>query len=231
MTETICSREFPGMTVSLLRKSLCWMLIAVFPASLMAADAGAAMLYAKGEAWINGSAVPHSSAVFPGDLVQTKPDSVVNINASGSNVMILSDSMVKFEGNAVAIEHGTVTVATSKGMATHIGDVTVSPASAKWTEFEVTDVNGSVQIMARKGDVTINDGQDTTTLAQGQQTTRDEDQQAHKRKKRAGGGAATAAEGSVLNSPIAIGVGAAAIGGVLTWVLVQGDEPLSPTHP
>ena len=232
MAETICSREFPGMIVSLLRKSLCWMLIAVFPASLMAADTGAAMLYAKGEAWINGSAVPRSSAVFPGDLVQTKPDSVVNINAAGSNVMILSDSMVKFEGNAVAIEHGTVTVATSKGMATHVGDVTVSPATANWTEFEVTDVNGSVQIMARKGDVTINDGQDTTTLAQGQQTTRDESQEAHKRKKRrAGGGAATAAEGSVLNSPIAIGVGAAAIGGVLTWVLVQGDEPLSPTHP
>lgn len=221
--------EFSEMNAALLRKSLCWMMIAVFPASLMAADAGAAMLYAKGDAWINGASVPHSSAVFPGDLVQTKPNAVVNINAPGSNVMVLSDSMVKFEGNAVSIEHGSVTIATSKGMATHVGDVTVSPASAKWTEFEVTDVNGSVQIMARKGDVNINDGQDTTTLAQGQQTTRDESQEAHKRKKRAGG-AATAATGSVLDSPIAIGIGAAAVGGVLTWVLVQNDDPVSPTH-
>lgn len=218
------------MSAALLRKSLCWMMIAVFPASLMAADAGAAMLYAKGEAWINGASVPHSSAVFPGDLVQTKPNSVVNINASGSNVMVLSDSMVKFEGNAVSIEHGSVTVATAKGMATHIGDVTVSPASAQWTEFEVTDVNGSVQIMARKGDVNINDGQDTTTLAQGQQTTRDESQEAHKRNKKRAGGAAAAATGSVLDSPIAIGVGAAAIGGVLTWVLVQSDDPVSPVR-
>jgi len=218
------------MSAALLRKSLCWMMIAVFPASLMAADAGGAMLYAKGEAWINGASIPHSSAVFPGDLVQTKPNSVVNINASGSNVMVLSDSMVKFEGNAVSIEHGSVTVATSKGMATHVGDVTVSPASAKWTEFEVTDVNGSVQIMARKGDVNINDGQDTTTLAQGQQTTRDESQEAHKRKKKRPAGAATAATGSVLDSPIAIGVGAAAVGGVLTWVLVQSDDPVSPVH-
>jgi hypothetical protein len=206
------------------------MLIAVFPASLMAADAGAAMLYVKGEAWINGSAVPRSSAVFPGDLVQTKPDAVVNINAAGSNVMILSDSMVKFEGDALAIEHGSVTVATSKGMATRIGEVTVSPTSTKWTEFQVTDVNGSVQIMARKGDVSIDDGQGTTTLAQGEQTTRDENQESRKRKKREPG-AATAASGSVLNSPIAIGVGAAAIGGVLTWVLLQGDEPLSPKTP
>jgi len=217
------------MSTTLLRNGLCWMLIAVFPMSLLAADANGAMLYAKGEAWINGASVPHSSAVFPGDLVQTKPNSIVNINASGSNVMVLSDSMVKFEGNAVSIEHGTVTVATSKGMATHVGDVTVAPASANWTEFEVVDVNGSVQIMARKGDVTINNGQDSTTLAQGQQTTVDENQEAHKRKKRKAG-AAAAASGSVLDSPIAIGIGAAAVGGVLTWVLVQSDDPVSPSR-
>jgi len=219
------------MSLSVLRQSICWLLIALFPASLMAADANAAaMLYAKGEAWVNGASVPRSSAIFPGDMVQTKPDSVVNINASGSNVMVLSDSMVKFEGNAVSIEHGSVTVATSKGMATHVGDITVSPASASWTEFEVTDVNGSVQIMARKGDVNINDGQETTTLAQGQQTTRDETQETSN-KKRKGGGAATAASGSILNSPIAIGAGAVVVGGVLTWVLLQGDDPLSNSKP
>ena len=219
------------MNTSVLRQSICWLMIAMFPASLMAADANsAAMLYSKGEAWVNGSAAPRSSAIFPGDLIHTNPDSVVNINASGSNVMILADSMVKFDGNAVSVEHGSVTVATSKGMATHVGDVTISPVSANWTEFEVTDVNGSVQIMARKGDVSINDGQETTTLAQGQQTTRDENTESSRRRK-AGGGAAAAAAGSVLDSPIAIGVGAAAIGGVLTWVLLQGDEPLSKSTP
>jgi hypothetical protein len=220
------------MSMSMLRQGVCWLLIALFPASLMAADANAAaMLYAKGDAWLNGSSVPRSSAIFPGDMVQTKPDAVVNINASGSNVMILSDSMVKFEGNAVSIEHGSVTVATSKGMATHVGDVTVSPASANWTEFEVTDVNGSVQIMARKGDVNVNDGQQTTTLAQGQQTTRDETQESSRKRRKGGQGAAAAAAGNVLDSPVAIGAGAVAIGGVLTWVLLQGDNPLSPSKP
>lgn len=219
------------MSASVLQQSVCWLLIALFPASLMAADANAAaMLYSKGDAWVNGATVPHTSAIFAGDMVQTKPDSVVNINAAGSNVMILADSLVKFEGNAVAIEHGSVTVATSKGMATHIGEVTVSPASANWTEFEVVDVNGSVQIMARKGDVNINDGQETTTLAQGQQTTRDEQPQSS-RKRKPVGGAAPAAAGSILNNPIAVGVGVAVIGGVMTWVFLQGDEPLSPSTP
>ena len=214
------------MRASMLHNIFCWMMIAVVPMSLMAADSGAAMLYAKGTAWLNGSAVPRSSAIFPGDLVQTKPDSLANINASGSSVMILSDSLIKFEGNAVSVEHGRVTVATSKGMSTRAGDVTVAPASNAWTEFEVTDVNGQVQIVARKGDVSISDGSQTSTLPQGQQTTRDESQSSNKKKK--AGGAAPAADGGVLDSPYAVGIGAAAVGGLVTWVLLQGDEPASP---
>ena len=99
------------------RKMICWMMMGMFPASLIAADSGAAMLHAKGTAWLNGSTVPKTSAIFPGDLVQTQPNSIVNINASGSNVMVLSDSLIKFEGDSVSVEHGRVSVATSKGMA------------------------------------------------------------------------------------------------------------------
>jgi hypothetical protein len=215
------------MRTSMLRNIFCWTMIAVFPASLMAADSGAAMLYAKGTAWINGANVPRSSAIFPGDLVQTKPQSLANINAPGSSVMILSDSLVKFEDNAVSIEHGSVTVATSKGMSTHAGEVTVVPASSGWTEFEVTDVNGRVQIVAHKGDVSISDGSQTSTLPQGQETTRDESQA--KKKKREGGGAAPAAAAGVLDSTLVTGIGAAAVGGLVTWVLLQGDEPASPS--
>jgi hypothetical protein len=216
-----------------LRNTLCWILILVVPASVFAADSGAAMLYAKGTAWLNGSTVPHTSAVFPGDLVQTKLSSVANINAPGSSVIILSDSLVKFEGAAVSIEHGSVTVATSKGMATHAGEVTVSPASNALTEFEVSDLNGTVQIVARKGDVSVSDGSQTSTLAQGEQTTRDETQsdQNKKKKRRGGAAAAPAAGGGILDSPVAIGVGAAAVGGLVTWVLLQGDEPASPSKP
>ena len=130
------------------------------------------MLYAKGTAWINGSAVPRTSAVFPGDLVQTQSDSIASINAAGSSVVVLADSLVKFDGSAVALEHGSLSVATSKGLSTHSGDITVVPASNGWTEFEVKQVSeGTVQIVARKGDVNVSDGSSTSTLSQGQQTT------------------------------------------------------------
>lgn len=216
------------MSVCMFRKVLCWMMLLVVPASLMAADSGAAMMYTKGTAWLNGSTVPRSSAIFPGDMVQTKPDSLANINAAGSSVTVQSDSLVKFEGNAVSVEHGSVTVATSKGMATRAGEITVSPASGEWTEFQVTDVNGAVHIVAHKGDVSIRQGADTTTLPQGQQTTRDESENKNRKRR---GGAAAAGTGGILDSPIAIGIGAAAVGGLVTWVLLQGDDPASPDRP
>src|SRR5580704_4244455 len=103
-------------------------------------------------------------------------------------------------------------------MATTAGDVRVEPASdASWTEFNVTDTDGTVRIVARKGDLKITDDQGTTTLQQGQDTTRDEqsDQTDNSKKKnknkKQGVGAAPAAGGGLLDSPIAIGVGGAAI--------------------
>ena len=72
----------------------------------------------------------------------------------------------------MAIDHGGVSVATAKGLETHADDLTITPASAAWTEFEVNNLDGKVQIVASKGDLNISDGSATTTLAQGQQTVR-----------------------------------------------------------
>jgi len=211
----------------MLRKTLCWMIAAAFPLSLFAADSGAAMLYTKGSAWLNGTAVPQSAPVFPGDLVQTKPGSLANINAVGSSVTILPDSMVKFDGSDVSVDHGGVSITTSKGMSTRAEDLIVTPSSQDRTEFEVRDTDGRVVIMARKGDLSINDGTATTTLPQGEQTTRD----LSAKKRGDGGGAAPAAGGGILDSPIVVGVGAAAIGGLMVWVLTQSSQPASPSTP
>lgn len=220
------------MSVSRLRNIPCWIMIAVVPASLWAADSGPAMLYAKGTAWINGSTVPRTSAVFPGDMVQTRSDSMASINASGSSVVVLADSLVKFEGPVVALEHGSLTVATSKGLGTRTGDITVVPVSNGWTQFEVKQVSdGTVQIMAQKGDVNVSDGSTTSTLSQGQQTTVDKSAETKKKKRRKGGGAVPASGGAVLDSPYVIYGGAAAVGGLLTWVLLQDSSPVSSVAP
>jgi hypothetical protein len=226
------------MGKSAFRGLVSCVLMIMFPGSLFAADSNAAMLYTNGAAWINGTHVPRSSsAIFSGDLLQTRSDSVANINESGSSITVQSDSLVKFEGTSLEIEHGGVTVATSKQVATVAGDVKIAPASNSLTEFNVVDTDGTVHIMARKGDLTINDGKETVTLAQGQETTRDEqsdttdkDGKKKKNRKRAAG-AAPGAEGGILSSPYAVGAGAAAVGGVVIWSLTRSDDPASPTKP
>jgi len=211
-------------------------LLVLFPGSLMAADSNAAMLYTNGAAWVNGAHVPRStSAIFTGDLLQTHSDAMANINEPGSTITVLSDSLVQFEESSVKIEHGGVMVSTSKGVATTAGDVKVTPASLAWTEFNVSDVDGTVRIAARKGDLTISDGKEVLTLAQGQETTRDEssdtDSKGKKKNKRREGGATPAAGGGALNSPLAVGIGAGAVIGITTWVLIKNDNPASPSKP
>src|SRR5208337_775271 len=220
------------MSQSRLRSAVCCLLAILFPAQVMlAGETASAMLYTNGAAWLNGSQVPKSAAVFSGDLLQTRPDSTASIQSNGSNVMVLADSLVKFEGPAVELEHGAVRVTTSRGMAARAGDVTITPTANSWTEFQVTDVDGRVQIAANKGDVTVQDDKGTTTVNQGQQTTRDDtsDTDKKKKKRRHGDGAATAATGGIMSStPVVIG-GLAAIGGVTVWVLTRSGAPISPS--
>jgi hypothetical protein len=203
------------------------------PVQLLAGELASAMLYTNGSAWLNGSEVPKSGAVFSGDLLQTRADSTANLQAAGSSVMVLADSLVKFQGQAVEIEHGAVRVTTSRGLAAQAGDVTVKPVSNAWTEFQVTDVDGRVQIAAHRGDLTIQDDQGTTTISQGQQTTRDDtgDTEKKKKRRRRGAGAAPAAGGGIMNSSVAMYGGIAAATGVGIWLLLRDEPPLSASCP
>src|SRR5208282_978618 len=172
--------------MKIVRDVLCWMMIVFVPASLIAADSGVGMVRPYGAAWLNGAAVQQSSAIFPGDLVQTSSSSALKIRSSGSSVTVLSDSLVKFEGGAVSVEHGGVKLATSKSMFARAGSVTATPASSAWTEFELTDVDGTVQIVAIKGDLQISDGSQTTTLSQGQQATQQDSDETQTKKDQSG---------------------------------------------
>lgn len=234
------------MGESAFRKLVCCVLVVSFPAFMLAADSGTAMLYTNGTAWVNGAHVPRaSSSIFSGDLLQTPSDSVANIKAPGSAITVFSDSLVQFEGSSLRIDHGGVTIATSKGVGTTVGDVRVLPLANSWTEFNVIDVDGTVRIAARTGDLAVSDGTGTVTLPQGQETTReassgqsdkdqsDKDQSDKSRKKdKNRTGAAPAAGSGLLNSPLVIAAGAGAIAAVTAWVLISNnDKAVSPSKP
>jgi hypothetical protein len=205
----------------MLRSVICWILITITPASVVAADvdSGAAMLYGKGPVWLNGKPLPRSSAVFPGDLIQTQPESLATLDASGSGVIVFQDSMVRFQGNTVSLEHGSVSVATSKGMVALAKNITVTPASQAWTEFEVADSNGTVQVVATKGSVNVNCGKTTANLSEGQQTTPDDSGNCNNKKKRKAAAAPVSGTGSFLTDPYVLG-GAVIAGGLIVCLLL-----------
>jgi hypothetical protein len=215
------------------------MIVVFIPASLLAADPGVAMLYGKGVVLLNGATLPNSSAVYPDDVIETKADSVANLNVTGSTVMIGPESIVKFENNAVSLEHGSVTVSTVDGLRVHVKCVTVIPAQNVQTQFDVTNTNSKVHAVARKSDVNIDSGgkvknasktddsSKNATLHEGHETTRDENSCAAALDR----GAYPTANGGLLSSPYALYTGGAIVGGVLLWVILQGDNPASPSVP
>jgi hypothetical protein len=80
--------------------------------------------------------------------------------------------------------------------------------------------------MARKNDVVITDQDGTTKLAAGQETTRE----TKKKKRRRPAGAIPAATGSILDSKAALIAGIAAVGTITTIVLLQKEDPISPSR-
>src|ERR1700683_174160 len=113
------------MGMAAFRKLASCVLLLVVPGSLFAADQPDAMLYSHGTELLNGKSIPRYSALLSADLVQTNARSVANINATGSTVLVLNASLVQYEGSSVKLEHGGVTISTSKLLATRAGAVSV----------------------------------------------------------------------------------------------------------
>jgi len=139
-----------------LRRILAWTLVVWLPASLQAADTKSAVLHSQGGVWVNGMEAADASAVFPGDLLETKPGFSASLSADGSTVAIQPESVVKFEDNLLVLDHGNLLVGTTTGMRVRVHCITVIPVSdTEWTQYEVTDVTGNIQVAAHKKDVRI----------------------------------------------------------------------------
>jgi hypothetical protein len=226
------------MSVSALRNFVCWMMAVLCPLALSAADTGSAVLHSEGGVWVNGLEVAASTVVFPGDLVETKPGFVANLDAEGSSVLIQPESVVKFQGSFLVLEHGSVSVGTSTLMSVHVNCIKVEPVSAERTQYDVADVSGTVQVAARKNDVNITQAgalrkatgstpSQSATVHEGQQATRDESEVC-------GAAPRPGGAGTGLNTKW-IEIGAAAGGGVVLLCLLLCKSPshssVSPSQP
>jgi hypothetical protein len=201
-----------------------WVTLSAVAAQLLAQDADTALLYGDG-VLVNGSVIPKSSAIFPGDVLTTKAG-VANLVETGSSAVIDKNSLIDYQKRSLKLEHGQLQVATSAGMSVRVGCVVVSPAEEVLTKFEVLDVDGKIQIAARQGDVFISQGQHKERLPEGQQGTRNDAEC------KPGALTPSAVSHGILDSKTAILAGSAIAGGILIWLLIdQSGAPLSNSQP
>jgi hypothetical protein len=221
------------MSVSILRHFACWLMAVITPMTL-SAQAPSAIVHTQGGVWVNGYEAKDASAVFSGDVIETKADFSATLNLEGSSVLIQPESVVKFQGDAVELDHGSVSVETSRSFKVLAHCITVVPLANEWTQYDVVDLSGSVQVSARTKDVNVkwgNTGHKTPvenageqpderqgSVHQGEQKKYDESQLC---------GLPPPPKPAALPNPKWIAAGAAGAG-VLIWVLVNGGGGKTP---
>ncbi len=217
-------------------------MIVTLSVSLLAQDVAAAMLRSNGiGVQVNRYPAPASTALFSGDSIETQQNAVARIEASGSTADLNSETMVQFEGIELVLEHGSLSVNTSRGMQVRIGCLTVTPVNKEeWTHYDVIDLDGKVRVSALKDDVYIDarssnpkhakqsGHSDRVIVRQGEQKSREEKCGAAYQQIPG----AIAGKGPIMNSPWAIGAGVAGVGAALCFGLFcRNDDPASPTKP
>lgn len=218
-------------------------MIAILPVSLLADDA-AGMLRSNGiGVLVNKNPAPPSTALFPNDLIETDKAAVARIELTGSSADINSETMVQYEANELALDHGAISVNTSRGLRVRVGCLTMTPVnSAEWTHYDVADVDGKVTVSALKNDVYIDVRIDVRsrnpehlkqqvrsnqiTVREGEQKSREEKCGAADLKFPPAPGV-----GAIMNSPYVIWPAVGVIGSLTCWALCRNDDPLSPAKP
>jgi hypothetical protein len=147
------------MRVSILRSCLCWAIAVVLPLSSAAQTlpekSGGAILHTDGGVWVNGYEAHDSSAVFAGDVIETKTGATANLTLEGSSVLIAPESVSKFQGDLLELDHGSVSVTTSRTFKVKVNCLQVVPVVNQWTEYAVTSLTPTLQVAARKLDVNV----------------------------------------------------------------------------
>jgi hypothetical protein len=212
----------------------------LLPVSFAAQDAAGAILRSTGSGvFVNESAAPASIAIFPNDLIKTDKGIVARIEATGSEADVNSETVVQFQSTELVLDHGSVTVNTSRGMKVRVGCITVTPVhDDQWTHYQVLDVSGKVTVSALKDDVYIDAHrkslQDLKEREREKERTIVHEGEQKSREEKCGGGYLKpdmAGVGAAMNSPYVLGAAAGGIAAIACFGLCHGDDPLSPAKP
>ena len=201
-------------------RASCWAMVLCFPAATMLADVNAAMLQVAGDVQVNGARTNRSRAVFAGDRVQTGAESTATVSTTGSTLLLGPASDMLFEGSTVQMRAGSLAVSTSKSIAVQVGILSIKPAKAERTRFEIRHEAGVLQVVAREGSLSVSNGKDMVLLEAGQMLSQAADAKAPSMPR----ATSAVAPGLIIGLLIAAGV-AAGVG------VAVGSDEVSPSAP
>ena len=220
------------------RKFVCLILIGILPASLVADDTGAAILHSNGGVLVNGNVATDPATIFPGDTVEVQAKAAARIEVSGSMVDVTSQTLLEFDNGEIHLDHGGVSVNTSRGFRVRAGCVTITPVNAEaWTQYDVSDTDNKVHVSALKNDVNIESRSSNPTQVKQSSSSRVTVREGEQKSREEKCGAADvksgiAARGALLNSPYLQWSAAGVItAGTLCLLLCFNNQPLSPSEP
>jgi len=227
------------MTLSRGRHLVCMAMAAAFPLSLVAEDSGAAMLRSNGTGvLVNNSAAPASIALFSNDLIETGKSAVARIETAGSTADVNPGTMLQYHSDELVLDHGSVSVHTTRGMRVRVGCVTITPANpAEWTQYQVVDLDGKIAVMSLQLDVYIDArSKNFEEAKKSSQSSHDlvrEGEQKSRSEKCAAAYIKPESPGivSILNSTYAKWSALAAVGVIACFGLCRDGDPISPSQP
>ena len=204
--------------------------LVMFSSFALAQTTGVAVLSGAGSVYLNGGQLSNSNAVVAGDVIQTKDNGTASITGPAGSVAIEPNSIVRFQGQNVALDQGQISVATGRSLTVHARDFRITPVSNDWTQFYVIRTGGHITVVARHNDVTINCGSSgSERVKEGHQISRLDADNCGLILKAAG--APTAAQIPILTSATAKWAALATAGALTIWSLSHGDDPVSPAIP
>lgn len=229
-----------GLLVFRWRHLVCLPMSVLLPVSLIAQDATAAMLRATDNGvYVNENLAPSSIAVFPDDVIKTLKNVVASLTLAGSSAQISGESMLQFQPDELALDHGRVSVSTSRGLRVRVGCITITPVNtAEWTQYDVLDVDGKVTVNALKSDVYLDAHsknvepekvpaqRDRNIVHEGEQKSRDEKCAAAYTPEQPAAGV-----GAAMNSLYTRLAAGAALGALICLGICHNDDPISPSRP
>ena len=201
-------------------------LLAQVPSS-PSATTPTAMLASQGDISVNGKKVPNSIALFVGDRVQTGDSSVATLTAKDVSVLIYSRSSVVYGGNYVEVGCGSVALSlSSTALEARVQNLVITPTSES-SKIEITHANGKLEIGAREGTLTVDDGTQKAQVETGKSLNFENAGECNRKAAAVppGGGAPSPLH---VSNALLYGIGAGAAAGVLFLLLNAGGGSNAP---